>query len=127
MTNQGVELDRLPADQNRLEGLNAQTMQCRRTIEHYRVLLYNFIQHRPDFRRFLLNQCLGFLDVVHNIFLNKLLHDEGLIQLQSHLGREATLMHLQLGSDNDDGTAGVINTLSEKVLPEAPLLTLKHV
>ena len=36
-------------------------------------------------------------------------------------------MHAQLGSDDDDGTSAVVDTLSEKVLSEAALLSLEHV
>ncbi len=36
-------------------------------------------------------------------------------------------MQLQSRTDNDDGTAGVIDPLAQQVLTEAALLTLDHV
>ena len=34
---------------------------------------------------------------------------------------QAALIHLQLGADDDNGTAGVVNTLAQQVLAEAAL------
>ena len=36
-------------------------------------------------------------------------------------------MHLELRSDDDNGTSGVVYTLTEEVLSETALLTLEHV
>ena len=36
-------------------------------------------------------------------------------------------MHLQLGADDDDGTGGVVDALTEQVLAEASLFTLQTV
>ena len=36
-------------------------------------------------------------------------------------------MHFEFGAYNDNGTAGIVNTLTEKVLTEATLLTFKHI
>jgi hypothetical protein len=45
--NQRVQLDRLAFDQDRLEGLDAQTVQRRRTVQHDRVFLDDFFQDVP--------------------------------------------------------------------------------
>ena len=60
-------------------------------------------------------------------FWTRSLHNEGLEQLQSHLLGQAALVHLQLRADNDNGTAGVVNTLAQQVLAEAALLALQHI
>ncbi len=41
--------------------------------------------------------------------------------------RKAALVKLQLRADHDDGTARVIDTLTEQVLTETALLALEHV
>src|SRR5207302_993813 len=53
--------------------------------------------------------------------------DERLEQLERHLLRQAALMQLELGTDDDDRAAGIIDALAEQVLPEAALLALEHV
>jgi hypothetical protein len=45
---QRVQLDRLAFDQDRLERLNAQTVQRRRAVQQNRVLADDFIQDIPD-------------------------------------------------------------------------------
>src|SRR5690606_18729694 len=51
----------------------------------------------------------------------------GLEELKSHLLGKPALMKLQSRHDNDDGTARIIDALTQKVLTEAALLTLEHV
>ena len=48
---QRVELDRLAFDQDRLEGLDAQTVQRRGAVQQHRVLLDDLFQDVPDHRR----------------------------------------------------------------------------
>ena len=61
------------------------------------------------------------------LLLDQVLHDEGLEQLEGHLLGQTALIHLQLGADDDNGTAGVVNTLAQQVLAEAALLALQHI
>ena len=53
--------------------------------------------------------------------------DERLEQLERHLLGQAALVQLQLGTDHDDGAAGVIDALAEQVLAEAALLAFERV
>ena len=57
----------------------------------------------------------------------KLLHDERLEQLERHFLRQTALIDLQVRADDDNRTAGVVNTLAEQVLTETALLALQHV
>ena len=50
--------------------------------------------------------------------------DEGTEELDGHFPRESALVHLEVGSDRDDGTSGVVDTLAEEVLTEPALLAL---
>ena len=81
----------------------------------------------PDFGLCTLDHLTGGLDVVGNALFYQILHNKGLEQLQSHLLGQTALIHLQLGADNDNGTAGVVNTLAQQVLTEAALLALQQV
>ena len=57
----------------------------------------------------------------------ELAKNKGLEELESHFLRQTTLVKLQGWTRHDHRTAGVINTLSEKVLTETALLTLNHI
>ena len=124
---QRVQLDRLAFDQQRLEGLDAQTVQRRRAVEEDRVLLDDLLEDVPHLRPFLLDQLLGALDRGDQAALFQLVVDERLEQLERHLLRQAALVQLQLGADDDDRPARVVDAFAEQVLPETPLLALEHV
>src|SRR5260370_24155027 len=53
--------------------------------------------------------------------------DERLEQLERHLLGKSALVQLQLGTDYDDGTAGVIDALAEQVLTETALLAFERI
>ena len=53
--------------------------------------------------------------------------DERLEQLERHLLRQAALVQLEFGTDDDDRAAGIVDALAEQVLAEAALLALEHV
>src|SRR4029450_4943893 len=53
--------------------------------------------------------------------------DERLEQLQRHLLGKTALVQLELGTDDDHRTAGIVDSLAEQVLTEPALLALEHV
>ena len=53
--------------------------------------------------------------------------DERLEQNQCHLLGKAALHEFQFRSDNDNGTSGIVHTLTQQVLAEASLLAFEHV
>src|SRR5207248_4851131 len=67
------------------------------------------------------------LDRADQAFLLETVVDERLEELEGHLLRQTALVQLQFGTDDDDGAAGVIDALAEKVLAEAALLALEGV
>ena len=122
-----VDADRLAFDQHRLERLDAETMQRRRAVEQHRMLANHFLEHVPHFRTLELDHLLGLLDGLDQAALFELVVDERLEQLERHLLRQAALVQLQLGTDDDHRTAGVVDALAEQVLAEAPLLALQRI
>ena len=124
---QRVQLDRLAFNQLGLKRLNAQAVQGRGAVEHDRVFADHFFQHVPDGGLFALNHALGLLDRARQALGVKARIDEGLKQLQRHFFRQAALMQLQLRTDHDDRTAGIVDALAEQVLTEPALLALEHV
>ena len=53
--------------------------------------------------------------------------DEGLEELEGHLLGKAALVKLELRSDDDHRTPGIVDPLAQKVLAETSLLALQHV
>src|SRR5207237_1398735 len=81
----------------------------------------------PNFDGLQLDHLLGGLDRTDQAFLLETVVDEWLEELESHLLRQAALVELQLGADDDDRTAGVVDALAEEVLTEAALLALEGI
>ena len=122
-----MDPDRLALDQHRLERLDAQAMQRRRAVQQHRMLADDLFEHVPHFRTLLLDHLLRLLDGGDQAALLELVVDERLEQLERHLLRQAALVQLQLGPDDDDRTARVVDALAEQVLAEAALLALERV
>ena len=57
----------------------------------------------------------------------ELVVDERLEQLERHLLGKPALVQLELGADDDDRTARVVDALSEQVLTKTALLALEHI
>ena len=127
MTYERMELECLTLDKNRFECLDTETVKRRSSVKHDRVLFHDFIEDSPYLRCFLLDKELCSLDVLSNLLLLKLAHDEWLEKLESHLRRNTALVHSQFRPYDDYGTAGIVNTLTEKVLSESSLLALENI
>ena len=126
-TGQGVQLQSTTVNQHGLESLNTQTVQGRCAVQHDGVILDDEVQCVPNLGDTLIHHFLGGLDVVGGAVLHQLLHDEGTEQLHSHFLGHAALVDLQLGADNDNASAGVVDTLTQQVLTETALLALQQV
>ena len=124
---QRMQLDRLALDQHRLERLDAEAMQGRRAVEQHRMLADHLFEDVPDLRLLFLHQLLRLLDGLAEALRLKPRIDEWLEQLERHLLRQAALVQLELGTDHDHRTAGVVDALAEQVLAEAALLAFQHV
>ena len=124
---QRVDLDGLALDQHGLEGLDAETVERRGTVEEHRVLLDDLFEDVPHLRASTLDHALGRLDVLGQLAVDERLHDEGLEQLERHQLGQAALVQAQRGADDDDRTARVVDALAEQVLTEPALLALEHV
>ena len=102
-------------------------MQRRRAVEQHGMLANDLFEHVPHFGDLLLDHLLGLLDGGDEAALFELVVDERLEQLERHLLRQAALVQLELGTDDDHRTAGVVDALAEQVLAEPALLALERV
>ncbi len=122
-----MQLDRLALDQHRLERLDAQAVQRRSAIEQHRMLADHLVKDIPDLGLLLLHELLRLLHRGGEALGVEPRVDERLEQLERHLLRQAALVQLELGTDDDHRTARIVDALAEQVLPEAALLALEHV
>ncbi len=122
-----MKLDGAAFDQHDLEGLDAQAMQGRRTVEQHRALVADLLEHVPHFGRHAVDHALGALDVVRIVVLHQPAHDEGLEELERHLLGQTALVQLERRADHDDRAAGIVDALAEQVAAEAALLALEQV
>ena len=95
-----------------IKGVNAQSVQCRRTVQHNRMFLDNLFQHIPYLCIQLFYQLLRILDVLADSLGYQFFHYERLEQFDCHFLRQTTLIDLQFRSNDDNGTSGVIYTLT---------------
>ncbi len=119
---EGVDLDGLALDEEGLEGLDAQPVEGRRPVEEDGVLADDLLEVVPDLGPLLLVPFPGDLDARDEALLLQPVEDERLEELQGHLLGQAALVELELGADDDDGPARVVDALAEEVLSETPLL-----
>ena len=118
---------RLAFDEHGLKGLNAEAVQGGSAVQQDGVVFDDLFEDVPHHGILLLHQFLGLLDGGAVAALFEAVIDEGLEELERHLLGKTALIELQLGTDHDDGTAGVVHALAEQVLAEAALLAFQGV
>ncbi len=122
-----MDLDGFAFDEHGLEGLDAETVKRRGAVQQDRVILDDLFEDVPDDGLLHLDHLFGLLDGSAVAGLLEAVVDEGLEELERHLLGQTALVQLQLGADDDDRTAGVVDALAEEVLTEAALLALEGV
>ena len=125
-TYERVEFYRSALDKYGFESLNSETVKGRRAVKKNGSVLDNRFESVPDgsfgsFDHFL----RGFYILDYSEF-GKSLHYERLEKFESHFFRKTALIYLQFGSDDDNGTSGVVDTFTEKVLSETSLLAFEN-
>ena len=124
---QRMQLERAAFDEHWLKRLDAEAVQRRRTVEHDGVILDDNLERVPNRGNLFVNELLGGLDIVRITVVHELFHDERTEQLNRHLLRHTALIELQVRTDDDNASAGVVHALAEQVLAEAALLALEHI
>ena len=111
-TYQRMQLNSAAFGKDGLEGLNAQSVQGRCTVQQYRMLFNNILEDIPYLGFSALYLTFSALNIGSDPASDLALHNEGLEQLQSHFLRQTALMHLQLRAYYDYGTTGIVDTLT---------------
>src|SRR4029077_13311944 len=110
-----------------LKSLNAQAMERRGPVQHDRMVLDDLFQNVPDDRFLLFHHFFCLFDGGAVARLFETVIDERLEQLERHLLGQSALMQLELGTNDDDRTSGVVHPLAEQVLAETSLFALQRV
>ena len=124
---QRVKLNGPAVYEHRLERLDAETVERRGAVEQHRAVLDHLFEDVPDLGANALGHALGALDIVCVAFHDESIHDERFEQLQGHAPGQSALVESEVRPCDDDRAAGVVHTLAEQVLPEAPLLAPEKV
>ena len=102
---EGMQLDRLALNEDRLKSLNAQAVQRGGAVEKNGVLPDDIFKNIPDLRLYLLHGALGGFNVVGDTQLDQPFHHKGLEQLKRHLLGQAALVQLEFRTDDDNRTS----------------------
>ena len=124
---QRMQPDGFALDENRLECLYAKAMQCGGPVQHDRTPFDHLLENIPDVSGAAVHYFLCTLDRLDDAPLNELANDKGLEQFDSHLFRQAALVYIQFGANDDNRPTRIIHALAEQVLPEPSLLALEHI
>ena len=127
LADQRVQLDGVALDERRLEGLDAHAVQRGGAVQEHGMVLDHLFENVPDFLVLPLQHLLGRLDRVGVLQLLEPADDEGLVELQGDLLRQAALVQPQRRTDDDHAAGRVVDALAQQVLAETALLALDHV
>ena len=116
---QRVQLDRFAVDQDRVKGLNRKFVQGRGAVEHHRILVDDLLQTLPHFVGLLLDQVLGRFEGGGVPLLLQFGQQVGFEELQGHVFGQTALIHPQVGTHDDDRTAGEVDPLTQQVLADS--------
>ena len=122
-----MELYGLVLDEHRLERLYAQAVERRGPVEKHGMFLYHLVERVPHDRNLVLEQLLGYLYRRRLSPELEFLVYERPEELKSHLLWYSALVEPEVGTHGDDGAAGVVDPLAQKILPEPSLLSLDYV
>ena len=126
-TSQRMQLQCAAFGEYRLECLNTKAMQRRGTVQENWMLFNNAFQLIPNFRLGTLYHAFCRFNIMCLTGSDQPLHNKRLKEFQSHFLRQAALMEFQFRAYDDNGTAGVVNALTQEVLTETALLTFQHI
>ena len=91
------------------------------------MLLNDIFQSVPDLCTLLVHHLFRGFDVVGYSVIHEFFHNKRAEQLDRHFLRDTALVDLQIRPDNDNRTAGVVNTLTKQILAETALLAFQHI
>ena len=104
-THQRVQTNCLTFNEFRLECLNTQTVQRRSTVQQNRVTFQDIFEDVPNDGILAVDNLLGRFHGLDDAALNEFANHKRLEQLGGHVLGQTTFVHVQVGTDHDNGTA----------------------
>ena len=99
---QWMQADGVPLDEPRLEGLNAQAMQGRGTIEQHHLFMHAFGKQVPHQRVAPLDEPFGMAWAVGEMAIDQLTYHKGLEEFECQMLWQSTFMQLQIQANTND-------------------------
>ena len=96
-----------------------------RTVQQDVVILNDIFENIPHLDPFALDQLFRAFHGLDQPAFFQFLDDKRLKQLKRHVFRKPALMQLEVGIDHNYRPAGIVDPLTEQILSEAALLSLK--
>ena len=127
LAHERMQLHGVAFHQHHLKGLDAQAVQGRGAVEQHRMVCGHLFQGVPHLGGAALNHALRHLYRGGMAVIDERAHDERLEELERHTFGQAALVQPQVGPDDDNGAAGIVDALAEQILAEAPLLAAQEV
>ena len=97
------------------------------TVEKYRMPFDYIFDNLPNNRITTIDNLFRAFLCLYNPPLDKLAHYKRFVKLSCHILGQTAFVHLQLRAYDNNRTRRIVYTLTEKVLTETPLLTLKAI
>jgi len=91
------------------------------------VTLHDVFEDVPYHRILAVNYLFGGFDGFNDSTLDQFANDKRLEQFSSHVFGQTTLVHLQLRTNDNNGTGRIIHALTEQVLTETTLFPFERV
>ena len=126
-TCQRVELNGLAFNHLGLESLYTKAVKRRGTVEEHGVALHDVFEDIPNHGLAAVYNLLRALNGLDNAALDELTDNERLVKFGCHEFGQTAFAHFQFRTYNDNGTGGIVHTLTEEVLTETALLTFERV
>ena len=124
---QRVELNRSAFHEHRLKRLDTQSVQGRCTVQHNGVVFDDNFKCIPNFGLGAFHHFSCRFDIAGDAGFDQTLHNKRFEQFQRHFFGKTALVNFQFRADDDNRTAGVVNTFTEKILTETTLFTFQHI
>ena len=126
-SHQRMQLNGTAFNQYRFKSLDTKAVQSWCAVQEHGALLDYFFQHFPNLWPVALNVAFCALDVGGVAMFIQAGNHEGSEEFQRHRLWQTTLIQLQMRSNYNDRTPGIIHTFTQQVTAETTFLSLQHI
>ena len=122
-----MQVNGVTLNQRWLKSLDAHAVQRGSTIQQDRVIGDHLLKDIPDFLILTLQHLLGRLDRIGVTEFFQSSDDERLIEFKCNFLGQTALVQFQTRPNNNHTSSRIIDSFTQQVFAETPLLTLDHI